>query len=147
MSCAFLSSPCWSLPSWATGQPVPCSQWVVRDWHKSMMLWGWPKTGRKITRIRENLMQLLKMFFFFWCAPFGYLQYFLSFREWTSVGYRNDPGMSLTPFLSSVGWDKIWTHNLLIVSLVCYPLDRTFALNLIQLTCCLPTLGQQDVNM
>ena len=80
MSCAFLSSPCWSLPSWATGQPVPCSQWVVRDWHKSMMLWGWPKTGRKITRIRENLMQLLKMFFFLVCPI--WLPTIFSFFSW-----------------------------------------------------------------
>ena len=28
-----------------------------------------------------------------------------------------DPGMTLTPFPSSIGWDKIWTHDLLIMSL------------------------------
>jgi len=36
--------------------------------------------------------------------------------------------MALTPFPSSVGWDKIRTHDLLIVNLVCYPLDQAFAL-------------------
>ncbi len=35
--------------------------------------------------------------------------------------------MALTPFPSSVGWDKIRTHGLSIVNLVCYPLDQAFA--------------------
>jgi len=39
---------------------------------------------------------------FFWCAPFGYLY-------------------------CSVGWDKIRTHDLLIVNLFCIPLDQAFA--------------------
>jgi len=30
--------------------------------------------------------------------------------------------------LVHIGWDKIWTHDLSIVNLVCYPLDQAFAL-------------------
>ncbi len=53
--------------------------------------------------------------------------------DWTSIGYLNRPGMDLTPFPSSVGWDKIQTHNLLIVNLACYQLDQAFAPALISL--------------
>ncbi len=60
--------------------------------------------------------------------PFGYL-YFLSFRKWwTKIGYINWPGMALTLIPSWVGWVEIWTHDLLIMNLVCYPLDQPFAL-------------------
>ena len=41
--------------------------------------------------------------------------------------------MALTPFPSSVGWDKIRTHDLPIVNLVCYPLDQAFAQLLMKL--------------
>ncbi len=44
--------------------------------------------------------------------------------EWTRIGSFNRPDMALTPFPSSVGWDKIQTHDLLIASLVCYPLEQ-----------------------
>jgi len=54
---------------------------------------------------------------------------FFLFNYWMNQdGYFNWPGMVLTPFPSSIGWDKIRTHNLLIVNLVCYPLDQAFAL-------------------
>ncbi len=75
--------------------------------------------------IQFDANKLLKMVFL--CALFGYL-YFLSFHIWTRMGYINQPGLALTPFPSSVGWDEIWTHNLLIMNLVCYPPDQTFAL-------------------
>jgi len=60
------------------------------------------------------------------CASFGYL-YFLFFRKWTRIEYINQPGMALTLFPSSVGWDEIQTHDLSIMNPVCYPLDQTFA--------------------
>jgi len=66
--------------------------------------------------------------YIYWCALFGYLYFsFFSIIEWTRIGYFNRPGIALTPFPSSVGWDKIQTHNLSIVNLVCYPLDQAFA--------------------
>ncbi len=49
--------------------------------------------------------------------------------KWTRICYLNQPGMALTPFPSSVGWDNIGTHDLLIENLVCYPLDQAFAQN------------------
>jgi len=64
----------------------------------------------------------------FWCTPFGYL-YYLSFQSMSEqgLGAGIDPGMDLTPFPSSVGWYKIWAHDLSIVNLVRYPLDQAFA--------------------
>jgi len=35
--------------------------------------------------------------------------------------------MVFTPFRSSIGWDKIRTLDLLVMNLVCYPLDQAFA--------------------
>ncbi len=44
--------------------------------------------------------------YFFWWAPFGCL-YFLSFKllNEPELGAGIDPGMSLTPLPSSIGWD------------------------------------------
>ena len=42
-----------------------------------------------------------------------------------------DPGMTFISFPSSVVEDEFRTHDHTIVSLVCYPLDRTFALTII----------------
>jgi len=61
-------------------------------------------------------------------CPFGYL-YFVSVGKWTWIGYINQPAMALTPFPFSVGWDKIRTHDRVIMNLLCYPLDQTFALD------------------
>jgi len=61
----------------------------------------------------------LSYFYFFWCAPFGYL-YFLSFQllNEPGLGAGIDAGMALTPLPSSIGWDR--THDLPIVSRVLY---------------------------
>jgi len=92
-----------------------------------------------LTLIQFNLFNLIRFWrgslnitnnkkIFFWCALFGYLYFsFFSIIEWTRIGYFNQPGMALTPFPSSVGWDKMQTLNLSIVNLVCYPQDQTFA--------------------
>ena len=69
----------------------------------------------------------ISLSYFFWWAPFGY-QCFLSGVNEPGLSTRIDPGMALTPFPSSLGWYQIRTHDLLIVSLVCYLLDRTLAL-------------------
>ncbi len=42
---------------------------------------------------------------------------FILFTSKPELGIEIDPGMALTLFLSKIGWDKIRTHNLLIVSL------------------------------
>jgi len=51
---------------------------------------------------------------------------FFSIIEWTRIWFLYQPGMDLRPFPSSVWWDEIWTHNISIVNLVCYPLDQAF---------------------
>jgi len=43
------------------------------------------------------------------------------------IDYINRLGMALTLFSSSVGWDEIRTYDLLIMILICYSLDQTFA--------------------
>jgi len=53
---------------------------------------------------------------------------FLIFYNEPELGAEINPGMVLTPFPSSIVLDKIRTHDLSIVSQVCLPLDRTFAL-------------------
>jgi len=78
----------------------------------SIILWIWPFIYSKI---------------FFWCAPFGHQYFsFFSIVEWTRIVCCNWPGMALTPFPSSLGWDNIRTHDLSIMNLVCYPLDQAF---------------------
>ncbi len=70
---------------------------------------------------------MIERFFqmFFCVCPIGLL-YFLSFCKWTWIGYINCPGMALTTFPSYVGWDKIWTHDLLIMNLALYPIEQSF---------------------
>ena len=72
----------------------------------------------------------------FWCDPFGCL-YFSSFSiaELNWLGHFNWPGMALIPFPSSVGWDKIRTHDLSIMTIVCYSLDQAYASQILQLKC------------
>ncbi len=78
------------------------------------------------------------MYFFSVCPIFSFFSNF----EWTRIGYFNRPGIALTPFPSSVVWDEIRTHNLLIINLVSYPLDQNFALNYI----CLFQLATDNFN-
>jgi len=55
----------------------------------------------------KNKLVLIEFFLnFFWRAPFGYL-YYLSFQSFNEPGLGAwiDPGMALTPFPSSIGWD------------------------------------------
>ncbi len=67
------------------------------------------------------------MSYFLMCSIWLPAFSFFSIIEWNRIGYFNWPGMVLTPFPSKIGWDKIWTHYLSIVNLVCYPLDQAFA--------------------
>ena len=65
-------------------------------------------------------------------CPF-WLPIFLSFLKLNKPGLGGtgiDPGLTSTSFPSSIGKDEFRTHDLTIVSLVRYPLDRTFALKL-----------------
>ncbi len=59
---------------------------------------------------------------FFWCAPFGYLYFFL---QWTRIGCVGiDPGMALTPLLSSIGrGSNLWPSDRESRTL---PLDHSF---------------------
>ncbi len=52
--------------------------------------------------------QVLLKNIYFWCAQLGYL-YFLSFRllNEPGLGAQIDPGIALTPFPSSIGWESI----------------------------------------
>lgn len=52
--------------------------------------------------------------------------YFFSIIAWTRIGHFNQPSMPLKPCPSCVRWNEIWTHDLLIVNLACYPLDKAF---------------------
>ena len=45
----------------------------------------------------------------------------------TGLGTEINSAMALRPFSSNFGCDKIQTQDPPIVSLVCYPLDQTFA--------------------
>jgi hypothetical protein len=47
-----------------------------------------------------------------------------------------DPGMALTPFTSSIGWNEIQTYDLFIVIRVCYPIDWTFTMDARKLNLC-----------
>jgi len=55
----------------------------------------------------DKFCQVLLKNIFFWWAQFGYL-YFLSFRLLNEprFGAGIDPGIALTPFPSSIGWDS-----------------------------------------
>ncbi len=97
--------------------------------------WNWHQELTKVKlywfQVEIHILFFVSRVMFLWwnyflCAQFGYL-YFLSFHKWTRIKYINWPGMALTPFPSSVGWDVIRTHDLLVINLVCYPLDQSFA--------------------
>ena len=60
------------------------------------------------------------------CAPFGYLYIYFLFMIDQGLGTWINSGMALTRFPSGFGWDQARTHNLSIVTLICYPLNRTF---------------------
>ncbi len=48
------------------------------------------------------------------------------FSNWARIGCRNQSCLGFYPIsIWSVEWDKIWTHNLWIVSRICIQLDRT----------------------
>jgi len=67
---------------------------------------------------------------FFLVCPICLLVFFFLFNLWLNQDwvFLNQPGMALTPFPSSVVWDKIWTHDPSIMNLVCYPLDQAWPL-------------------
>ena len=56
-----------------------------------------------------------------------YTYIFFLFMNKPELGTGINSGMALTPLPFSVRWDKILTHDLLIMSLAYYPLDQIFA--------------------
>ena len=82
--------------------------------------------------------------FFFWCAPFCYQFFSFFFMNEPRLGRGIDPGIALTQFLSNVGWDKIQTHDLFIVNLVCYRLEMDFCFYQIKKVYCRSVLKHTD---